>query len=41
MKKIFIFSGLGADKRVFSKLNLEEFEVIHIEWLPSIKNESL
>lgn len=41
MKKIFIFSGLGADKRVFSKLNLKEFEVVHIEWLPSIKNENL
>ena len=41
MKKIFIFSGLGADKKVFSKLNLKEFEVVHIQWLPSIKNESL
>jgi len=41
MKKIFLFSGLGADKRVFSKLDLEEFEIVHIDWLVPLKNESL
>lgn len=32
-KSIFIFSGLGADKRVFQKLDLSNFEVIYIKWI--------
>ncbi|TXE11430.1 alpha/beta hydrolase [Algoriphagus aquimarinus] len=33
-------SGLGADKRVFSRLTLD-FELISIEWIQPLKNESI
>ncbi|WP_316806658.1 alpha/beta hydrolase [Pedobacter agri] len=40
--KAYFISGLGADKRIFSKLKLDpQIEVIHIEWIVPIKNESL
>lgn len=41
MKKIYAFSGLGADSRAFAKLDLSGFEVIHIEWLQPNANETL
>ena len=39
---IYLISGLGADKRAFQKLVFpDNFEVINIEWLIPIKQESL
>jgi pimeloyl-ACP methyl ester carboxylesterase len=39
---IYFLSGLGADKRVFSKLALSDrFSVNHIEWIAPLKKESL
>ena len=39
---IYFFSGLGADKRIFSKLKLpEKFHIHHIDWIVPVKKESL
>ncbi len=40
-QKIFIFSGLGADHRVFHKMNFQEFEPVYIHWLEPLKNETI
>ncbi|WP_343522085.1 alpha/beta hydrolase [Pedobacter sp.] len=38
----YFISGLGADKRIFSKLKLnEKIKIIHIDWIDPVKNESL
>lgn len=41
MKKLFLFSGLGADKRVFDFLDLTDYELHHIIWITPIPKESL
>ncbi|MDM1048159.1 alpha/beta hydrolase [Sphingobacterium hotanense] len=41
MKTIYLFSGLGADYRVFSNLDLSGFQPVHIEWLKPRASESL
>jgi pimeloyl-ACP methyl ester carboxylesterase len=41
MAKVYFISGLGADKRVFSFLDLSFCEPIFIDWLEPLKNESL
>jgi len=38
---IYLISGLGADKRVFSKLELGDLKVVHLDWIEPLKNESL
>lgn len=39
---VYFLSGLGADRRMFSKLNLPDHLTIkHIDWIPQLKNESL
>ena len=37
---IYAISGLGADKRVYSYLSLNQ-ELIHLEWIKNYKNELL
>ncbi|WP_316825338.1 alpha/beta hydrolase [Pedobacter miscanthi] len=38
----YFISGLGADKRIFSKLKLDErTNIIHVDWIAPGKNESL
>ena len=38
----YFISGLGADKRIFSKLELDErINIIHVDWINPDKNESL
>lgn len=38
----YFISGLGANKRIFSKLKLNEnINMIHIDWISPNKNESL
>lgn len=41
MKKVFFISGLGADKRVFSLLDLSFCEPVFIDWITPSKKESL
>lgn len=40
-KTIYVFSGLGADKRVFDRINFLNNIAIHIKWEPPIKNETI
>jgi pimeloyl-ACP methyl ester carboxylesterase len=40
--KIYFISGLGADDRGFGKLKFPaEFELVHLDWIPALPNESL
>ena len=41
MKQIYLFSGLGADYRVFEKLDFSNFNITHIDWIISHKEESI
>ncbi|MBN8688371.1 MAG: alpha/beta hydrolase [Chitinophagales bacterium] len=41
MKKVYFISGLGADKRIFSFLDLSFCEPVFIDWISPLKNESL
>ncbi len=41
LKKIYLFSGLGTDQRVFSGLEFPGFEPVFIQWIPVQKGESL
>jgi hypothetical protein len=38
---IYCISGLGADKKVFSKLVIPGYELVYIPWLVPIKNEAI
>lgn len=40
-KTIYILSGLGADERVFKNLDLDYFNVIHLNWIQPKFNESI
>lgn len=39
MPKIYIFSGLGVDQRVFDKINFDGFNVEFIDWILPLKSE--
>lgn len=39
--KLFVFSGLGADKRIFEQLDLSAFDCVFIDWIKPEKNETL
>lgn len=41
MKKVYFISGLGADKRAFSFLDLSFCKPVFIDWIIPLKNESL
>lgn len=41
MKKVYFISGLGADKRAFSFLDLSFCEPIFIDWIKPLPKESL
>lgn len=38
MKPIYLFSGLGADKRVFEELDFSEYNPTFIQWIQPIEN---
>lgn len=40
-QKIYIFSGLGADERVFKQLNFSSLEPVFIDWVEPFENETL
>ena len=41
MKEIYLFSGLGADYRVFEKLDFSSFNITYINWIIPEKAESI
>lgn len=41
MNEIYIFSGLGVDKRVFDNIDFGSLNPKFIDWIPPLKNESL
>lgn len=41
MKNVYIFSGLGADERVFKELDFSGFDVTFIHWITPIANETI
>ena len=41
MKTIYVFSGLGADHRVFYKIDFGNHTVVFIKWITPEKNESI
>jgi pimeloyl-ACP methyl ester carboxylesterase len=40
-QKIFIFPGLGADHRIFHKMNFHSFEPVYIHWLEPLPKETI
>ncbi|WP_221394889.1 hypothetical protein [Dyadobacter sp. NIV53] len=40
-KEIYIFSGLGADERVFQRLDFSESSAIFIKWIIPLNNETI
>lgn len=41
MKHVYLFSGLGADQRVFQFLDLSGFSITCIEWIAHAENETI
>ncbi|MBS7563301.1 alpha/beta hydrolase [Mucilaginibacter sp. Bleaf8] len=41
MEKLFLISGLGADRRLFDKIQLPGYEFIHVDWIESEQNDSI
>lgn len=41
MNKVYVFSGLGVDKRVFSTIDFGDLEVEFVDWIIPEKTESL
>jgi pimeloyl-ACP methyl ester carboxylesterase len=41
LKNVYFISGLGADKRVFSFLDLSFCNPVFIDWIPPLKKETL
>src|SRR5690606_3395369 len=41
MSKVYVFSGLGADKRVFDEINFGTLDVEFVDWIQPVGNESI
>ncbi|MGA9212527.1 MAG: alpha/beta hydrolase, partial [Kaistella sp.] len=41
MNKIYIFSGLGVDQRVFENIDFGDLDVEFMDWIQPLKKESL
>lgn len=41
MRKIYIFSGLGVDKRVFDKIDFGTLNIKFMDWIEPLENENL
>src|SRR5690606_7861952 len=41
MKKVYIFSGLGVDKRVFQKIDFGNLDIEFIDWIEPQKDERI
>ncbi len=40
-KQVYIFSGLGADERVFDKLDFAGLSVTFVKWITPLKNDTI
>jgi len=40
-RNLYLFSGLGADKRIFQRLDLSGYSVNYIEWITPLKGETI
>ena len=40
-KELYIFSGLGADERIFMRLDFSNFKTTFIKWIKPIQNEPI
>lgn len=40
MSKIYIFSGLGVDKRVFDNIDFSGLNIAFVDWIDPLKNET-
>ena len=40
-RKIFVISGLGADHRVFCRINVPGWKLIHVHWVEPLRGETL
>ena len=41
-RRVYLISGLGADRRAFRKLRFPvDLELVHLDWIPALKGESL
>ena len=41
LKPLYFISGLGADRRIFQWLQADDYEPIHIDWIPPQKGEQI
>ena len=41
MKTVYVFSGLGADERVFHKIDFSLYNVHFVQWIAPKKNETI
>lgn len=41
MKNLYVISGLGADERVFERMDFSGHTPIFIQWIPPLKQESM
>jgi pimeloyl-ACP methyl ester carboxylesterase len=41
MKNIYIFSGLGADKRVFQKMDFSDYNATFVDWILPSETENI
>lgn len=39
--KVYVFSGLGADQRVFDDIDWKQHEPVFIPWIQPVKNETI
>lgn len=40
-KQLYIFSGLGADERVFQRIDFSDYSITHVQWESPNSNETL
>lgn len=41
MSKVYIFSGLGVDRRVFDNIDFGNLDIEFVDWINPLKNETL
>ncbi|MGN7784629.1 hypothetical protein ACTJIJ_08885 [Niabella sp. 22666] len=41
MSKIYVFSGLGVDRRVFNNIDFGDLDIAHVEWIDPEPEEPL
>lgn len=41
MSKIYVFSGLGVDRRVFNNIDFGDLDITHVEWIQPEPDEPL